>query len=107
MYKRQALGISQAGKDCIEGLVPQRVLSVVNGKETDLVMKLGSRDNSERRNAKDSLKKKYLQEFKANIDYSKDDLKELNKVVRLINMRLSAKQSDPADCLAGLKKGKV
>ncbi|MBI2313475.1 MAG: hypothetical protein HYU77_13330 [Betaproteobacteria bacterium] len=87
-----ALGVAQAGKDCIEGLLPQRVLSAVNGRETDLVMKLGSKDNSERKKAKDSLKKEYLKEFKSKTDYSKDELKDLGKVVRLINSKLNAQR---------------
>ena len=82
-----ALGVSQAGKDCIEGLLPQRVLSAVNGRETDLVMKLGSKDGPERRKAKDTLKQRYLSEFKAHTDYTKDDLKDLSKVVKHINTR--------------------
>lgn len=84
------LGLAQGGKDCIEGLLPQGVLSVVNGRETDLVMKLGSKESSERRKAKDALKKHYLNEFKSRTDYTKDDLKELSKVVRLVNSRLNA-----------------
>lgn len=87
-----AVGINQSGKDCIEGLLPQRVLAAVNGRETDLVMALGSKDNHERRRAKDTLKQRYLQEFKAHTDYTKDELKELNKVIKLANMRLSALQ---------------
>jgi putative ATP-dependent endonuclease of the OLD family len=85
-----ALGMSQAGKECIEGLLPQSVLSAVNGRETDLVMMLGSKDNSERRRAKDALKRAYLAEFKARTEHSKDDLKELSKIVRLINLKLNA-----------------
>lgn len=58
-------------------------------------MKLGSKDNSERKAAKDSLKHKYLEEFKAHDDYSKEDLKELNAAVKMINRRLLApKQAD-------------
>ncbi|NKF20872.1 ATP-dependent nuclease [Solimonas marina] len=94
------LGVSQAGKDCIEGLLPQSVLSAVNGRETDLIMKLGSKDNSERRKAKDALKKLYLAEFKAKTDHTKEDLKELAKVVRLVNTRLNAQQGVPADAAA-------
>jgi hypothetical protein len=77
-----ALGIQQPGKNCIEGLLPPRVLSAVNGRETDLVMKLGS---SERRKAKDTLKKRYLEEFKSHSDYTKDELRELSKIVKHIN----------------------
>jgi putative ATP-dependent endonuclease of the OLD family len=83
------LGLSQPGKDCIEGLLPQRVLAAVNGKETDLVMKLGSRDSNERRKAKDTLKRKYLGEFTSHTDYEKEELKELSKVVKTINAKLS------------------
>lgn len=84
-----ALGVGQPGKECIEGLLPQCVLAAVMGRETDLVMKLSSRDNSERRKAKDALKKKYLEEFTRRTDYLKDDLKELGKAVKVINARLS------------------
>lgn len=90
------LGVDQAGRDCIEGLLPHSVLSAVNGRETDLVMKLGSRDNAERRKAKDALKKLYLDEFRARTDHSKEDLKELAKVVRLVNVRLNAQPGAPA-----------
>lgn len=83
-----ALGLASAGKDCIEGLLPPRILATVNGRETDLVMCLGSKDSGERRAAKELLKKKYLAEFQAHSDYTKDDLKELGKVVRTINARL-------------------
>jgi putative ATP-dependent endonuclease of OLD family len=91
------LGANQAGKDCIEGLLPHSVLSAVNGRETDLVMKLGSKENSERRKAKDALKKLYLNEFKSRTDHTKEDLKDLAKVVRLVNSRLNAQQSAPGD----------
>lgn len=84
-----ALGVAQPGKDCIEGLLPPHVLSAVNGRETDLVMKLGS-SNAERRKAKESLKKEYLSEFRSRTDYTKDELKDLSKAVRHINSRLQA-----------------
>jgi hypothetical protein len=84
-----ALGLGQPGKDCIEGLLPQRVLATVNGRETDLVMKLGSKDTKERRNAKDALKRKYLEEFTSRTDHEKEELKDLAKVVKTINAKLS------------------
>jgi len=85
------LGLAQTGKECIEGLLPQRVLSAVNGRETDLVMQLRSRDNAERRKAKECLKCKYLEEFKSLTDHTAEDLKELSKVVKRINHRLNAR----------------
>lgn len=80
-----ALGVSQTGKDCIEGLLPSSVLSAVNGRETDLIMKLGSANGSERRKAKEALKKLYLAEFTSRTDYTKEDLKELSRVIKHIN----------------------
>lgn len=85
-----SLGQNQPGRDSIEGLLPERVLATVNGRETDLVMRLHSRDNFERRAAKDTLKKKYLEEFKSHTDYTKEELKELGKVLKVINARFSA-----------------
>lgn len=84
-----ALGVRQGGKDCIEGILPKRVLATVMGAETDLAMKLGSRDNSERRRAKDELKRKFLAEFKKHTDYTKEELKEIARVVRAINAKLA------------------
>lgn len=62
-----ALGRNTPGRDCIEGLLPDQVLSAVNGREVDLVMKLTSQ---ERRKAKEELKQKYLEEFSKKTDYS-------------------------------------
>jgi predicted ATP-dependent endonuclease of OLD family len=81
-----AVGLSQGGRDCIEGLLPSRVLAAVNGRETDLVMKLGS--NSDRRSAKEQLKKKYLEEFKSRTDYTVEELDPINKIIKKINVRL-------------------
>lgn len=84
-----SLGLSQPGKESIEGLLPERVLSAVNGRETALVMALGSANSVERRAAKDKLKKKYLEEFKKHTDYNKEELKEVTKALKLINKKLS------------------
>jgi hypothetical protein len=84
-----ALGIGRSGKDCIEGLLPDCVLGAVNGKETDLVMKLGSKDGGERRKGKEALKRKYLQEFTSRNKYEKEELKELGRVIKTINSKLA------------------
>jgi len=81
-----ALGVNLPGKDCFEGLLPERVLAAVNGRETGLVMKLGSR---ERREAKETLKKMYLEEFKCHTDYTKEEMKNLTSVIKVINKRFS------------------
>lgn len=84
-----ALGVHLPGRTAIEGLLPNRILDAVNGRETALVMQLGSRESKERKEAKDKLKKKYLEEFKKQTSYSKEELKELSKAVKIINDRLS------------------
>jgi AAA15 family ATPase/GTPase len=70
-----AVGISEDGKDCIEGLLPTNVLSSVYGKNTDLVMKLTSTDTKKRKSAKNELKTKLLEEFKELNNPTVDDLK--------------------------------
>lgn len=82
------VGVSKASKNCLEGLLPDRTLSAVNGRETDLVMKLTSTDSAERRHAKEQLKKLYLEEFKKHTDYSADELKEINKIIQTVNKRV-------------------
>ena len=82
-----AVGENKPGKDAIEGLLPTRILSSVNSRETDLIMALGCADSSSRRNAKSTLKKKYLEEFKRNDDYSRDELSGLLKLIAIINKK--------------------
>lgn len=84
-----SLGVNQPGKNCIEGLLPERTLSAVHAIHSTLIMKLGSTDNKERRRAKDELKKHYLNEFISKIDYSKDELRELSKAIRTINTKFA------------------
>lgn len=97
------VGLQQAGRYAIEGLLPDKILNSVNGRETDLVMKLGSRENKDRRAARDALKKKYLSEFTSNSDYTKTDLKELSKLIRIINSRFGATKKLDAKALSGCK----
>jgi hypothetical protein len=78
------VGVHQRGRDCIEGLLPERVLQCVNGRETALVMALGS---AGRREAKHKLKKLYLQEFGCHSDYTRDELEEFGKLMKTINAR--------------------
>lgn len=70
-----AVGLNEAGKDCIEGLLPKNVLSNVYGNNTDLVMKLTSTDTKTRKSAKNELKTKLLEEFKKTKNVSPADLK--------------------------------
>jgi hypothetical protein len=69
------IGIAKAGRKCIEGLLPERILSKVHAKNTDLVMQMCSGDSKERKSAKSSMKQALLSEFKADKTIGKEDLK--------------------------------
>ena len=70
-----AVGSSKPGKQCIEGLLPERVLSKVYSANTDLVTALTSAENKDRKWAKGSLKQKLLAEFKSDSTIVREDLK--------------------------------
>ena len=70
-----AVGVNQPGKEDIEGLLPARVTAAVFGRETDLVMQLRAQNTEERRKAKDQLKRRLVEEFRKNTDYSDEELK--------------------------------
>ncbi|WP_198375920.1 ATP-dependent nuclease [Neoroseomonas rubea] len=80
-----ALGLSQPGKDCIEGLLPAQVLREVSGRETDFVMALGSQNSTDRRKAKEKLKELFLLEFEKTAAFSATDIRELARIVKFIN----------------------
>jgi len=82
------IGLSRGGCESIEGLLPERVLSAVHGRETELVTKLRASDENERKKAKDSLKKLFLEEFKKHEDYTEAELKEFSAVIKMINEKL-------------------
>ena len=83
-----AIGVNKPGRDAIEGLLPNRILSAVQAKETDLVMALTSADSAARKSAKSNLKQKYLEEFKKYNDYSNEELSELDKIWPIINKKM-------------------
>lgn len=70
-----AVGSNKPGKQCIEGLLPERILAKVYGANAGLVMALTSADAKDRKNAKSTLKQKLLAEFKADSMISNEDLK--------------------------------
>lgn len=84
------VGLNQPGKECIEGLVPERILSKVYGENPDLVMQLQAQDGKQRKSAKSELKRKILEEFTLHRDYSIDELspfKPLFEFIRKNNER--------------------
>lgn len=70
-----AVGAVKPGKQCVEGLLPDRILAKVYGANPDLVMALTSAESRERKSAKSSLKQKLLAEFKADKTIVRDELK--------------------------------
>ncbi|MCS6173722.1 ATP-dependent nuclease [Shewanella baltica] len=80
-----AVGLNEEGKDCIEGLLPQNVLSNVYGSNTNIVMKLTSTDANARKSAKNELKAKLLEEFKKNRSVASADLKGFKTLFANIN----------------------
>ncbi|MBX7104403.1 MAG: ATP-binding protein [Gemmataceae bacterium] len=85
-----AVGSNKPGKQCIEGLLPERVLSKVHSENTDLVMALTSADNKDRKSAKSSFKQKLLAEFVADKTISRDDLEPFLPVFKALS-RLAPK----------------
>lgn len=75
-----AIGLDADGKDCIEGLLPSHVLSEVYSINTDLVMKMSSTDTNKRKSAKNELKNKLLENFKAQKSLDSSDLKNFKKI---------------------------
>lgn len=78
------VGSSKPGKQCIEGLLPDRILAAVYSSNTDLVMALTSADGKDRKSAKSSLKQKLLAEFKADAQVTRDDLKSFIPVFKTL-----------------------
>jgi putative ATP-dependent endonuclease of the OLD family len=83
-----AVGSMKPGKQCIEGLLPDRVLSKVYSANTDLVMALTSAETKDRKLAKSSLKQKLLTEFKADRTIAREELKPFLPVFKALS-RLS------------------
>ena len=83
------VGANKPGRQCIEGLIPERILSKVYSSNTDLVMQLTSQDNKERKSAKNNLKAKILAEFKSDKSITADDLKLFLPIFRAIKKQLS------------------
>jgi hypothetical protein len=58
------IGLNVAGKDSIEGLLPECVLKSVYGTYVDLVQQLANASRDQRESARNRLKKLLLEEFK-------------------------------------------
>ncbi len=83
-----AIGINKPGKQCIEGLVPDRILSKVHANNTDLVMQLSAQDPKARKSAKSALKQKILSAFQAESGITADELKGFKSLFKSILLRM-------------------
>ena len=79
-----AIGRDQPGRSAIEGLLPERIISAVLSRETDLAMQLGSQVSSERREAKRKIKITLLHEFQSRSDYSDKEMKGFLDIGRIL-----------------------
>jgi putative ATP-dependent endonuclease of the OLD family len=84
-----AIGTNKAGKQCIEGLVPERVLSKVYSENTDLVMQLTAQETKDRKSAKSALKQKILAKFQSEPEIIADDLKGFLSLFKNLSNRMS------------------
>lgn len=83
-----AIGINKPGRQCVEGLLPEKILAKVYSENTDLVMQLSAVDTKDRKSAKSLLKQKLLNEFMDCKDLNADDLKEFAPVFKAIAKNL-------------------
>lgn len=86
-----AVGVDEPGKQCIEGLIPDDVLSDVHRQNTGLVMQLTSANSSERKSAKNALKGKILSAFSSKKPLSREDVEKFKPLFKLINSSIAPK----------------
>jgi putative ATP-dependent endonuclease of the OLD family len=85
-----AVGKNRGGQKAIEGLLPEKVLQAVFGREVQLVRTAAeSGTGEEQKSARNLLKRKLLEEFIAHDDYSDDELKDFETLGKLIAKALS------------------
>jgi len=85
-----AIGKQMAGKENIEGLLPESVTKAVFTDCSDLVQKALSGKRDEQKSAKSSLKKLFLEEFKRSASADSDHYKEFYLLAKQINKMVAA-----------------
>jgi len=78
------VGKNETGKKLIEGLLPSEIKSSVRTKFPDIV-DAAMENSSDKKEAQNSLKKKYLEEFKATAKPGEEHYGEFYKLVKKIN----------------------
>lgn len=84
-----AIGDEKPGKQCIEGLLPERILSTVYSQNTDLVMQLTAQDSKDRKSAKSALKQKILSAFQAESEITSDEIKGFRNLFKCLSCRIT------------------
>jgi putative ATP-dependent endonuclease of the OLD family len=87
-----AIGANKPGKECVEGLIPERIVSAVYANNSDLVMQLNAQDSKIRKSAKSLLKAKILSEFKSKTNYTVEELKPFKTLFGFINKNYNQKK---------------
>jgi hypothetical protein len=83
-----AIGLEAPGKRAIEGLLPDTVRTSVFTKHPDLVMAATSGTKEERDQARNMLKRKFLDEFKSAAKPGKEFFSEFYKIIKVANRSL-------------------
>jgi len=85
-----AIGLDAPGKRSIEGLLPESVRTAVFSENADLVMAATSGTKEERESARNSLKRKFLAEFKRVARPGPEYYSEFYPIVKMANKALRA-----------------
>ncbi|MCM2283172.1 MAG: ATP-binding protein [Desulfobacula sp.] len=101
------IGIDKPGKQCIEGLVPERILSKVHSENTDLVMQLGAQDPKQRKSAKNALKRKILSAFQVEKNITEDELKLFKNLFKSLSSLITKNSKIILTCNDSGRKGLV
>lgn len=83
-----SIGLEEDGKNAIEGLLPDRIISQVSSINTDIILKLASHDAKVRKSAKSKWKRLLLDEFKKHTDYTEKEMQEFELLLGKIKKQL-------------------
>jgi predicted ATP-dependent endonuclease of OLD family len=84
-----AIGAAKSGKQCIEGLLPERILANVYSQNPDLVMQLTAQDAADRKSAKKALKQRIFDAFQADKAVTAEELKGFGPLFKCLMNRMA------------------
>ena len=82
------IGINKQGKDNIEGIIPESITSIVYGNNSTLVQQAMSGNSSDRKSARQQLKKLILSEFKSTAKPGPEYYEHFYSIAKIINAAL-------------------